>query len=198
VSALQPWQLLLITLAGWVERHQQDIIEYLVERNRVLEGQLRGRRLRLTDDERRRLAAKGRALGRQVLERIATVVTPVTIPAWYPRLPARKWDYSNRRKPGRPRTRTDIAAFVVRTARENPTWGYTRIQGASPAHVGLALRHGERVDVDTTRVRGVRRVSATLIDSKRGNADPFGRRLDPIFVDPRREDRLRRGTFSRS
>ena len=131
VSALQPWQLLLITLAGRVKRHQQDIIEYLVERNRVLEGQLRGRRLRLTDDERRRLAAKGRALGRQVLERIATVVTPDTIPAWYPRLPARKWDYSNRRKPGRPRTRTDIAASVVRTARENPTWGYTRIQGAS-------------------------------------------------------------------
>jgi hypothetical protein len=51
---------LLVTLAGWVNRHQQHVIEYLVEENRVLKGQLEGRRLRLTDDRRRRLAAKGR------------------------------------------------------------------------------------------------------------------------------------------
>jgi len=90
MSTLHPWRLLLITLAGWVERHRQDIIDYLVEENRVLEGQLRGRRLRLTDDERRRLAAKGKALGRQVLEKVATIITPNTILAWYRRLLARK------------------------------------------------------------------------------------------------------------
>ena len=51
---------LLVTLAGWVNRHHQHVIEYLVEENRVLRDQLTGRRLRLTDDERRRLATKGR------------------------------------------------------------------------------------------------------------------------------------------
>ncbi len=63
MSTLHPWQFFLITIAGWINRHQQDVIDYLVEENRVLKGQLRGKRLRLTDDERRRLAAKGKALG---------------------------------------------------------------------------------------------------------------------------------------
>ena len=66
MSTLHPWQFFLITIAGWINRHQQDVIDYLVEENRVLKGQLRGKRLRLTDDERRRLAAKGKALGRRV------------------------------------------------------------------------------------------------------------------------------------
>ena len=53
-----PLQVLLAALAGWLNRHQQDVIAYLVEENRVLKEQLKGRRLRLTDDQRRRLAAK--------------------------------------------------------------------------------------------------------------------------------------------
>jgi hypothetical protein len=52
-----PLHVLLVTLAGWINRHQQQVIDYLVEENRVLKGQLNGRRLRLTDDQRRRLAA---------------------------------------------------------------------------------------------------------------------------------------------
>ena len=52
-----PLQVLLVTLAGWVNRHQQQVIEYLVEENGVLRKQLKGRRVRLTDDQRRRLAA---------------------------------------------------------------------------------------------------------------------------------------------
>jgi putative transposase len=70
---------LLVTLAGWVNRHQQHVIEYLMEENRILKGQLEERRLRLTDDQRRRLAAKGRRLGRRVLRQVATIVTPDTI-----------------------------------------------------------------------------------------------------------------------
>lgn len=58
-----PLQVLLVTLTGWVNRHQQHVIEYLVEENRVLKEQVKGRRLRLTDDQPRRLAAKGRRLG---------------------------------------------------------------------------------------------------------------------------------------
>jgi hypothetical protein len=53
-----PLQVLLVTLAGWVNRHQQHVIEYLVEENRILKEQVKGRRLQLTDDQRRRLAAK--------------------------------------------------------------------------------------------------------------------------------------------
>ncbi len=102
-AGIQPWQLFIVTVAGWVNRHQQKVIDYLVDENRVLKRQLRGRRFRLADDERRRLAAKGKALGRRVLAEVATMVTPDTIMAWYRRLIARKWDYSSRRKPGRPR-----------------------------------------------------------------------------------------------
>ena len=56
MSTLDPWQLLVITVAGWMSRHQRDVIDYLIEENRVLEGQLRGKRVRVNDDERRRLA----------------------------------------------------------------------------------------------------------------------------------------------
>ena len=57
-----PLRMLLLAVSGWVHREQQRTIEYLVEENRVLKEQLKGRKLRLTDDQRRRLAAKGRLL----------------------------------------------------------------------------------------------------------------------------------------
>src|SRR5262249_41963304 len=79
IADLTSLQVLLVTLAGWINRHQQHVIEYLVEENRVLKGQLTGRRLQLTDAERRRLAAKGRRLGRRLLRQVATIVTPDTI-----------------------------------------------------------------------------------------------------------------------
>ena len=57
-NIIQPFHLLVIALAGWLNRHQQDVIDYLIEENRVLKDQLDGQRLRFTDDQRRRLAAK--------------------------------------------------------------------------------------------------------------------------------------------
>ena len=89
----------------------------------------RPRRLRLTDDQRRRLAVKGKVLGRRRLADVAGIVTPDTILRWYRRLVAKKYDGSKQRRPGRPCTKPDIAALVVRMADENPTWGYTRIRG---------------------------------------------------------------------
>jgi transposase InsO family protein len=126
---LYPLQVLLVTLAGWVNRHQQYVIDYLVAENRVLKEQVKGRRLRLTDDQRRRLAAKGRRLGRRVLRQVATIVTPDTILRWHRQLIARKWTFEPKR-PGRPGIRKDLSALIVRMATENPGWGYTRIQGA--------------------------------------------------------------------
>ncbi len=86
------FQLLLATFAGWVGRQQSVVISYLVEENQVLKEQLEsgGKRLCFTDDQRCRLAAKGKPLGRKVLGRIATIVTPDTILAWHRRLIAAK------------------------------------------------------------------------------------------------------------
>ena len=75
-------QFLLLVLAGWVNRQQQDVIDYLQEENRVLRAGLRGKRLRLSDDERRRLAVKAQALGREALAQIASVATPATLLRW--------------------------------------------------------------------------------------------------------------------
>jgi hypothetical protein len=72
---------------------------------------------------------KGKVLGRRRLADIAGIVTPDTILRWYRRLVAKKYDGSKARCLGRPRTKSDIAALVVRMATENPTWGYTRIRG---------------------------------------------------------------------
>jgi len=65
---------LIAMVAGWLQRHQQHVITYLQEENRVLKAQLGGRRLRLTDTERRRLAALAHPLGRQRLTALATLV----------------------------------------------------------------------------------------------------------------------------
>ena len=123
-------QFLVLTFAGWVNRHQDDLIAYLREENRVLREHLGPRPLRLTDAQRRRLAVRGQKLGRRVLMQVAGIVTPDTILRWYRRLIAQTYDGSARRGRGRPMTRRDVAARVVRMAVENPQWGYTRIRGA--------------------------------------------------------------------
>jgi len=129
VVALQPWQILVAALAGWIGRQQDAVIEYLREENRVLKQQLGRRRLRLTDDQRRRLAVRGKAIGRRALAEGASLVTPDTILRWHRQLVAEKWTHK-RRSPGRPRIMQVITELTVRMARENPRWGYTRIQGA--------------------------------------------------------------------
>ena len=121
---------LIYTAAGWLNRRQEDLIDYLREENRVLREQLGGRPLRLTDAQRRRLAIRGQKLGRRVLSRVAGIVTPDTILRWYRRLIAQKYDGSARRRRGRPLTPQAIGELVVRMAIENPRWGYTRIRGA--------------------------------------------------------------------
>ena len=129
-AVLDPFSFVVVSIAGWMNRHQQNVIEFLVEENRVLREQIGTQRLRFSDDQRRRLAILAKKLGRRLLAEIATVVTPETLLAWHRKLIAKKYDGSANRMPGRPRTAADIEALVVRMAEENRGWGYDRIQGA--------------------------------------------------------------------
>jgi putative transposase len=123
--------ILIAMLAGWLQRHQQQVIAYLQEENRVLKAQLGSQRLRLTDTERRRLAALAYPLGRKRLKEMATLVTSETLMRWYHRLIAQKFDGSTHRAPlGRPLVAEEVERLTVQMAEENPTWGYRRIQGA--------------------------------------------------------------------
>ena len=122
---------LIAVVAGWIQHHQQHVITYLTEENRVLKAKLGPRRLRLTDFERRRLAALAHPIGRKGLQKVASIATPDTLLRWYRRLIAQKFDGSRHRQQlGRPRVAEEIEQLVVRIAEENATWGYRRIQGA--------------------------------------------------------------------
>src|SRR5499427_3909213 len=100
-----PFAFFVRLFSGWVNRQQQAVIEYLMEENRVLRAAQGSRRLRLTDDQRRRLAVKGKVLGRRRLAAVAGIVTPDTILRWYRRLVAQKYDSSKARRSGRPSTK---------------------------------------------------------------------------------------------
>ena len=145
-NVLDPFRFLLVAVAGWMNQRQLQMIDYLREENRVLREQLGGRRLRLNDDQRRRLAAKANGLGRKLLAEVATIVTPETLLAWHRKLIAQKYDGSGQRKPGRPRTTLETEVLVVRMAEENRDWGYRRIQGAL-SNLGHQLARSTIADI---------------------------------------------------
>jgi len=126
---LHPWHFLILALSASINRERDKIIEYLIVENRVLREKLGKGRILLNDDQRRRLAVKGKFLGRKVLSGLTTIVTPDTILRWHRELIATKWTYP-RRRIGRPGVMREIRELTVRMAEENPSWGYARIQGA--------------------------------------------------------------------
>jgi len=111
--ALDPFRFLLIATAGWMNQRHLQMIDYLREENRVLREQLGGRRLRLNDDQRCRLAAKAKGLGQKLLAQVATIVTPETLLAWHRKLIAQKYDGSAKRGPGRPRTIDEVEGLAI-------------------------------------------------------------------------------------
>lgn len=83
-KVLDPFRFRLIAVAGWMNQRQLQVIEYLREEKQVLREQLGERWLRLTDEQRRRLAAKAKGVGRKLLAEVATIVTPETLLRWHP------------------------------------------------------------------------------------------------------------------
>ena len=109
---LTPCHLVLAALVGWVNERQQQIIEFQNAQIEALLQKLGGKRILLTDNQRRILAVKGQALGRKALRELTTIVTPDTILRWHRELVAQKWDHSGQRKSaGRPLDRTSVSSF---------------------------------------------------------------------------------------
>src|SRR5437870_2859011 len=113
--------MVLGVLTGWLGRREREAIAYLIEENQLLRRQLGTTRLRLTDDDRRRLAARAHRLGRAALREIATIATPDTLLRWHRQLIARKWTYA--RKASRRGVLLEIQRLVVRMAEDNPDVG---------------------------------------------------------------------------
>jgi len=118
---MNPFTLLLFSVTGWINRNQQDVIEYLREESRVLKEQL-AKKPRFNDGQRRRLAIKGKRIGRTALNQFASLVTPNTLMAWHRRLVAQKYDSSHSRLPGRPSTAEQLQTLILKLARENRSW----------------------------------------------------------------------------
>ena len=145
-ASLFPLQYLIATLALWLNRQQQEVIDYLQAENRLLKAKLGDKKIHFTDAERRGLAIRAKVVGRKVLSQLETLVTPDTLLRWHRELVAQKWNFVHRRGAGRPRTKDQIAALIVRMATDNPSWGYTRILDAL-SNVGFKVGRGTIANV---------------------------------------------------
>ena len=97
--------------------------EYLAAENEILRSKIKGR-LKLTDEERVRLAKIGQRLGKKALAEVGAIFKPETVLAWFRKLVAKKLDSSKKRKGvGRPAIDAEIEGLVIRFAEGNPTWG---------------------------------------------------------------------------
>src|SRR5450755_1703109 len=112
-----------------MSRHQQAVIEYLQEENRILLEQLGGKPNRFTDAQRIRLARKAKLVGRRRLGKLATLVTPDTL-RWFRVLVAKQWTFARTNPVGRPSVNAELEKLVITLLQENPTWGSKRIVGA--------------------------------------------------------------------
>ena len=127
---LQPLHMVLAVLSELIRKEQEKVIEYLQLENQILREKIGGKRVLLSDDQRRLLAVTGKALGRQQLAKIATIAQADTILRWHRELIEPNGDFKASHSPlGRPSVDQEIVDLVLRMARENESWGYKRIEG---------------------------------------------------------------------
>jgi len=136
----RPWTMLLMMLAGWLNRHQRDVIEFLKEENKILREKIGTKRILLNDNQKMRLAHLAKKLGRKVLDDACCTFCPDTILKWHRMLIAKKYDGSGNRKPGRNRITPELEELIIMFARKNKTWGSRRIKGALK-HLGFKVCH---------------------------------------------------------
>jgi hypothetical protein len=133
------WKTVLAYITGTVEQELLVRNEYLVTENRILRHQIKGH-VRLSDSERKALAAIGQKLGKQALKEVATIVQPATLLAWHRKLIAQKCAGSQQRQsPGRPKIDPELEALIVRMAHDNRSWGL-----ADCSNTIIATRHESR------------------------------------------------------
>ena len=145
-----------------MNRKQQDVIAYLHAENEILKEQLetKGVKLKLSNVQRRKLAKRGKKLGRKGLLEYASIVTPDTILYWHRKLVALKYTAKRKINTERQEEMVIIKELCVKFAEENTSWGYERIQGAlanlgytiSESSVGNILR-AAGVEPSTERMK---------------------------------------------
>jgi transposase len=145
--------MMLVVLSEYVRKEQEKQIEYLLEECHVLRETIGGNRVLLTDDQRRRLAVKGKALGRHELGEVAVIAQADTILRWHRELIENPQQRSNpRHVAGRPRIDQEVVSLVLRMARENESWGYKRIQGQLS---NLGFRIGKSSVANILKAHGI-------------------------------------------
>ncbi len=154
--------------ANWLDEPETAAcIEFLLEENKVLREQLdihaKGKRLRYTAKQKRRLSDAGRNLGRQLLMQFANLVTPETIYAWHRKFVVMKYTPKGRDLSAAKARSAKRDALIIKIATENTGWGYGRIQGMmqhlgyhkiSTSTIGEVLRESG-IQPSPTRKRGV-------------------------------------------
>jgi len=127
-------QFIIAMLASALTDRLTRKMDYMREEQRILIELLQQatgkNRFSFTADHRRRLAIKGKELTAKERKACCHIVRPETILAWYRQLAARKYDSSRTRHVGRPRKADEIRNLVLRLAKENLGWGYTKIRDA--------------------------------------------------------------------
>ena len=126
VYLLVRWLLACLTVLSRGQMSKDAELLVLRHENAVLRRQ--AGRVRYQPADRLWLAALSRLVPRRRSGEVLPV-TPATLLAWHRRLVTRKWDYTSRRRPGRPSTPATITKLVARIATENPTWGHRCVQG---------------------------------------------------------------------